>query len=107
MLACMLLTNQDEGRGGSLMSSGVTSLSYTRVCTHVCVYYQAKADGASPAFIAAAKGHEETVRVLAELNANLNQVTRRVTNNRPMIDRICTSNTSKYHCILLHLTDKY
>ena len=41
----------------------------------MCVYYQAKHDGASPACIAAQKGHEQTVRVLAELNADLNQVT--------------------------------
>ena len=79
MLACMLLTNQDEGRGGSLMSCGITSLSlsHTLVCTHSCVrvYYQADNDGASPAFIAAQQGHESTVRVLAELNADLNKVT--------------------------------
>ena len=83
MLACMLLTNQDEGRGGSLMSCGITSLSlslslsHTLVCTHSCVrvYYQATDDGASPAYIAAENGHESTVRVLAELNADLNQVT--------------------------------
>ena len=75
----MLLTNQDEGRGGSLMSCGITSLSLSPIhlCAHscVCVYYQAENNGASPAFIAAEVGHENTVRVLAELNADLNQVT--------------------------------
>ena len=76
-----MLMNKDEGRGGSLMSCGITSLSlslpYTCVCTHSCVrvYYQAKDNGASPAYMAAEKGHESTVHVLAELNADLNKVT--------------------------------
>ena len=49
--------------------------SHVLVHSHVCVYYQADTDGASPAFVAAQNGHEKTVRVLAELNADLNQVT--------------------------------
>ena len=49
--------------------------SHVFVRSHVCVYYQANNNGTSPAFIAAQNGHEQTVRVLAELNADLNQVT--------------------------------
>ena len=53
------------------------SLSHTLVCTHSCVrvYYQATDDGTSPAIVAALFGHESTVRVLAELNADMNKVT--------------------------------
>jgi hypothetical protein len=40
--------------------------------------HQVTNTGASPAFIAAAKGHDQTLRVLAELRADLNQVTHEV-----------------------------
>ena len=49
--------------------------SHVLVHSHVCVYYQANNNGASPTYIAAQDGHEQIVRVLAELNADLNQVT--------------------------------
>ena len=61
--------------GGSLMSSWCY-LPRTHLCTHMCLYYQVINNGASPALIAACNGHEQTVRMLAELNADLNQVTR-------------------------------
>ena len=49
--------------------------SHVLVHSDVCVYYQVANTGASPAYMAAQNGHEQTVRVLAELNADLNQVT--------------------------------